>query len=250
MGEGDTYPLFYDHFTLVSFSFFPDHSSVFFRRFLRLFLALAFVSVVAVFCINVWILQSTEYSIYTDLQSVPEKQAVLVLGSRVYSTGQVSTILADRLDASVDLYQAKKVQKILVSGDHGTDGYDEANAMRRYLVKKGIPAEDIFMDHAGFDTYDSVYRAKHVFQAQSLIIVSQSFHVPRALMIAQGLSLDAVALTADRHEYPRAGEIRSHLRETLARMKAFFDVLFASKPTFLGEPMPLTGDGRVTEDGK
>jgi SanA protein len=126
---------FYDHFTLVSFSFFPDHSSVFLRRFLRLFLALAFVSVVAVFCINVWILQSTEYSIYTDLQSVPEKQAVLVLGSRVYSTGQVSTILADRLDASVDLYQAKKVQKILVSGDHGTDGYDEANAMRKYLLR-------------------------------------------------------------------------------------------------------------------
>lgn len=220
------------------------------RRFLRLFLALVFFSVTAVLLINLWILQATEYSIFSDLKNIPAKQAVLVLGSRVYSTGQVSTILADRLDASIDLYKAKKVQKILVSGDHGTDGYDEANAMRKYLLRKGIPIEDIFMDHAGFDTYDSVYRAKYVFQAESIVIVSQAFHVPRALMIAQGIGLDAVALTADRHEYPRAGEIRTDLRESLARVKAFFDVMFSSKPKFLGTPIPLTGDGRVTEDGK
>lgn len=238
------------HFTLVSSSLFLDHSPVFLRRILRLSLALVFFSVVAVLLINLWILQATEYSIFSDLKNIPVKQAVLVLGSRVYSTGQVSTILADRLDASIDLYKAQKVQKILVSGDHGTDGYDEANAMRKYLLKKEIPIEDIFMDHAGFDTYDSVYRAKEVFQAESLVIVSQAFHVPRALMIAQGLSLDAVALTADRHSYPRAGEIRTDLRESLARVKAFFDVLFSSKPKFLGEPIPLTGDGRVTEDGK
>lgn len=220
------------------------------RRSLRLILAILFLMVVGILCINLWILQATEYSIYSDVASVPEKQAVLVLGSRVYSSGQVSTILADRLDTAIDVYQAKKAQKILVSGDHGTDGYDEANAMRRYLLKKEIPIEDIFMDHAGFDTYDSVYRAKHVFQAQSLIIVSQAFHVPRALMIAEGLSLDAVALTTDRHTYPRAGEIRTDIRESLARVKAFFDVMLASKPKFLGAPIPLSGDGRVTEDSK
>ena len=233
---------------LVPHPFFPDHSGVLHRRLLRFSAAALLLCCAAVLALNLWVVRSTASLVYTDIAAAPSLQAALVLGSRVYPSGQVSRILADRLDGAIELYQQKKVQKLLVSGDHGTQGYDEANAMRNYLRKRGIPAEDIFMDHAGFDTYDSVYRAKYVFQAQSVIIVSQAFHVPRALMIARALSLHAIGVPADRHAYPRAWMLRIDLRESLARVKAFFDILTSAQPRYLGEAIPLTGDGRVTED--
>lgn len=204
---------------------------------------LAFIAVA-----NLWILATTKSVIYHDLAKVPAKQVALVPGARVYRSTTVSPILADRLHAAYNLYAAKKVQKIIVSGDHGTKYYDEVHAMRDYLLRAGVPAQDIFLDHAGFDTYDSVYRARDIFQAQSMIIVTQEFHLPRALFIAQNLGVDAVGLTADLQDYADSAIVRNGIREPLARVKAFLMVILRLPPTTLGDPIPVTGDGRVTDD--
>lgn len=181
-----------------------------------------------------------------DLEDVVPAQAALVLGALVFPDGTVSMMVEDRLETALALYQAGKVEKILISGDHGREEYDEVNTMRRYLEEKGVPTEDIFMDHAGFDTYDSMYRAKAVFTAQDLIVVTQRFHLPRALWIGSSLGLEVQGVAADRHRY--LSEDYYEWREAAARIKAFGEVVTRRKPTFLGPVIPITGDGRQTHD--
>lgn len=198
---------------------------------------------------NGYILNLNRSLIYRDISRVPEAQTVLILGARVHSNGRLSLMLEDRVLAGYDLYRMGKAKKILVSGDHGQTSYDEVNSIRRYLLKLNVPPEDIFMDHAGFDTYDSIYRAKAIFKIKRTIIVTQRFHVPRAIFIARGMGLDAVGFEADRHIYFHGPMIRSQLREALARTKAFLEVMAVHpKPKYLGEAIPITGDGRRTMD--
>lgn len=177
---------------------------------------------------------------------VREAQAAIVLGALVYPDGRVSPMVADRLEAAYGLYRAGKVQKILITGDHGQVEYDEVNTMRRYLEQKGVPPADIFLDHAGFDTYDSMYRARAIFQVRSAVVVTQRFHLPRAVYIARELGLDAEGVVADRFEY--LGAKRYEVREMAARIKAFGEVTIRRKPIFLGPVIPITGDGRETHD--
>lgn len=173
-------------------------------------------------------------------------QVALVLGAGVYPDGRVSPMLGDRLETALALYQSGKVTKILLSGDHGRQDYDEVNAMRRYLEARGVPPQDLFMDHAGFDTYDSLYRAAAIFQVDDVIVVTQEFHLPRALWIARHLGLDAQGVAADLHRY-RAERLYA-VREVAARIKAFGEVAVRRQPTFLGPPIPISGDGRATHD--
>ncbi|MBP2018992.1 SanA protein [Symbiobacterium terraclitae] len=173
-------------------------------------------------------------------------QAVLVLGAGVSPDGRVSPMLRDRLETALALYRAGKVEKFLLSGDHGRKDYDEVNAMRRYLEAQGVPPHHLFMDHAGFDTYDSLYRAAAIFQADDVIVVTQEFHLPRALWIATRLGLDAQGVAADRHRY--RDERLYAVREFAARVKAFGEVAIRRRPAFLGDPIPITGDGRATHD--
>jgi SanA protein len=154
----------------------------------------------------------------------------------------------DRADVAVEVYKAGKAEKILISGDHGRNEYDEVNAARKYLLAKGVPAEDIFLDHAGFDTYDSLYRARDIFQIKTLIISTQNFHLPRAVYIARKMGIGAWGVSADKHLY--GNEQYYEMREALARAKAWLDVLFQAEPKFLGEAIPITGDSRASWDEK
>lgn len=203
--------------------------------------------IIATLGINGMMIVSTQKKIYTSVQDVPAKQTALILGARVYNNVTASRILQDRLRVGAQLYTAGKVSKIIVSGDHGRTTYDEVNTMRKYLTDAGVPKKDIFMDHAGFDTYDSVYRSKAIFGVDSLIIVSQQFHLPRALYIADKRGIDAVGISADLHTYPLSTRLRNNLREFFSRIKAFADVHLDAMPHFLGELIPITGDGTVTE---
>jgi len=169
--------------------------------------------------------------------------AAIVLGAFVDADGECCPMLVDRLDTALDLYRAGKVPKILVSGDHGRKEYDEVNAMRRYLEARGVPPEDIFMDHAGFNTYNTMVRAAKVFQVRRAIVVTQRFHLPRALYLASGVGLQAEGVCADRNRYP--DEYR--LREMGARAKAFYNVALGTAPVFLGPVIPIDGDGRATQ---
>lgn len=189
--------------------------------------------------VNLWILGSTKNYIFEKITDVPQKQAALVLGALVYKNGTMSDSLADRVQTALELYQAGKVQKILISGDNSRTDYDEVSVGKDYLIRQGVPVGDVFLDYAGFDTYDSVYRAKAIFEVESIIICTQRFHLPRAVYIARSLSLDAIGMVADKHIY--FGAIKSELREIPGRMKAFFNVKLKAKPRFLGEKVPITG---------
>ncbi|MBX3222934.1 MAG: YdcF family protein [Labilithrix sp.] len=168
----------------------------------------------------------------------------LVLGAGVAEDGAPSWVLHDRLAEALALYQAGRVRTILVSGDHGRREYDEPNAMRAWLEARGVPPSAIFMDHAGFDTYSSVWRAKHVFGASRVVVVTQRFHLPRALWVARSLGIEAEGAAADRRLY--RGAVWFEAREVLSRTKAFVDVAGGRKPRHAGPPISLDQDGRVT----
>ncbi len=176
----------------------------------------------------------------------PEAQAILVLGAYVYEGGAVSGVLRDRLLMGLQLYQQGVAPKIIVSGDHGQRDYDEVNAMREFLEQRGVPPEDVFLDHAGFDTYDSMIRARDVFLVDSLVVVTQEFHLIRALYIARSLGLNAVGVASDLSVYPSESYLRK--RELLARIKAFLEVNLERQPVYGGAPIPIRGDGRQTHD--
>lgn len=181
-------------------------------------------------------------------QDCPPAQAAIVLGAYVSPDGRLCDMLTDRVTTAIELYKAQKVQKLIMTGDHGQKGYDEVNHMRRYAEKLGVPTEDIFMDHAGFSTYDSMYRAKEIFQVESAVVITQAFHLPRAVYIARSLGIEAVGVEADKHIY--AGADYYDMREIAARLKAFVQLhVTHAKPQFLGEVIPVTGDGRLTHDG-
>lgn len=197
--------------------------------------------------VSLHILRATKPSIYT-FETVPSAEAALILGARVYKDGRLSDMLRDRVETALDLYRARKVTKLLVSGDHGQTTYDEVNTIRAYLLAAGVPQQDIFLDHAGFDTYDSVYRAKAIFEASTIIIPTQAFHLPRALYLAQGVRLKAYGVAADRQIYQ--GATYAATREFASRFKAFLNITFHSTPKFLGEKIPLTGDSKKSWDTK
>jgi vancomycin permeability regulator SanA len=133
-----------------------------------------------------------------------------------------------------------------MSGDHGQADYDEVNIMKNYAISHGVPSEDIFMDHAGFSTYESIYRAREVFGVKKFIIVTQEYHLHRALYIAESLGVEAYGLSADLRDY--SGQLKYSIREVLARNKDFFTSLIKPKPKYLGERIDLGGNGDVTND--
>ena len=171
---------------------------------------------------------------------------ILVLGAGLRPDGSPNLMLAERIAMGVTLYNAGAAPKLLMSGDHSRTDHDEVNAMKDYAMAAGVPSADIFMDHAGFSTYDSLYRARVIFGAERVIIVTQAYHLPRALYIARRLGLDAVGVPCDTRRYP--GQLGRDTREVLARDKDFFKCLFLPESTCLGEAIPLSGSGDVTND--
>ncbi len=178
--------------------------------------------------------------VYNSLNLVPSAQTALVLGASVEGKIILSPILAKRADTAILLYKNHKVSKILVSGDNATLSYDEVNPVGRYLVSHGVAPQDIFLDHAGFNTYSSMYRAKVIFSVSSLIITSQSFHLPRALYIAHSLGISAYGFVA------QGGGAWNSIREIPASDKAFLDILLRQTPKYLGSRVPITGNGETT----
>ncbi len=204
------------------------------------------IVVMIFFAINFYIIKSTKDQIFAIQDNISEQQTALLLGARVYDDGRLSHIMEDRALTAVELYQDKKVDKILISGDHGTSQYDEVNAIKDYLINKNIAPEDIFTDHAGFDTYDSVYRARDIFEVDSMIIVTQDFHLPRAVYIANSLGVKSIGVIADRRDY--RDKERNQIRESIARVKAFLNVVFKAEPKFLGDKILIIGDSSDSWD--
>ena len=209
------------------------------------FLGLALL--VLLLAVNFYVRGSTKSRIMTVEQAVAEGDydCVLVLGCQVRD-GVPSLMLRDRLDRGLELYGAGAAPKLLMSGDHGQTEYDEVNTMKAYAVERGAASGDVFMDHAGFSTYESLYRARDVFQARRVLIVTQEYHLYRALYIARALGLDAWGVSADGGSY--RGQTYRELREIAARIKDAVQCIWKPKPTFLGDAIPVSGDGDATND--
>ena len=186
------------------------------------------------------ILTSTEAAALTDVD------CILVLGCYVHESGRPSDMLQDRLRRGVELYDFGAAPKLLMSGDHGRTNYDEVAAMKQFAIDEGIPSQDVFMDHAGFSTYESIYRAKEIFQADKILIVTQEYHLYRAIYIANQLGMEAYGVSSDYHRY--VGQAMQNCREILARIKDCGTCMIRPEPTYLGDAIPVSGDGNVTND--
>ena len=187
---------------------------------------------VAVGCAR-WIRSGADGHIY-DLASVPAAPVALVLGARVNADGQPSAFLAARLEIARRLLTDGKIKAILVSGDHGEWAYDEPGAMRAWLVARGVPADRVIQDHAGFDTYDSCVRAKKIFGVRQAIVVTQQFHLPRAVTLCRKQGIEATGVGDDTVRVFEQMWVRGEVREYGAAVKAAADVLTARDPVFLG----------------
>lgn len=214
---------------------------------LKWFMVLGVLGMIGIGFINLYVINETKDKIL-ELDSISNFDAdcVLVLGAGVTSNQVPSLMLRDRLDKGIEISMIGVEKTLLMSGDHGTLDYDEVNVMKSYAISAGLESSSIFMDHAGFSTYESLIRARDVFGVKRLIIVSQKEHLYRALYIAKGLGLEAIGIAAEPHQY--TGQFLRDVRESLARVKDIFTVLIKPSPTFLGDPIPITGNGDVTND--
>ncbi len=218
------------------------------RLILIILICLAIVGGVAVFGVNDYVKNIGGKNILSPDKAtkLEEIDCILVLGCQVKANGKPSDMLSDRLKRGIELYEKGASSKIIMSGDHGRKGYDEVNTMKQVAIEAGVPSSDIFMDHAGFSTYESLYRAKEIFKAEKIIIVTQEYHLYRALYIAKKLGIEAYGVSSDYHTY--VGQASREVREILARCKDFVKSIFKPKPTYLGEIIPVSGDGDVTND--
>ena len=172
---------------------------------------------------------------------------IIVLGAGLRPDGKPTWMLEDRIKVGDELYKNHAAPKIIMSGDHGRESYDEVNAMKKYAKSEGVPSKDIFMDHAGFETYDTMYRARDVFGAKKVIIVTQKYHLYRAMYAAKKLGLDAYGVSATKRKYDNKQWMRD-MREWLARVKIFGKCITKPKPKYLGKKIDLKGSGDVTND--
>ena len=210
-------------------------------------LAIIMMIIIAVVTINIYVKSTTRKQIIAnnDFSNLNDIDCIIVLGAGIWGE-KPSPMLEDRLLEAIKLYKNNVTSKIIMSGDHGTKDYDEVNVMKEFAIDQGVPSENIFMDHAGFSTYESLYRAKEIFQAKKVIIVTQKYHLYRALYIANKLEIEAYGVGADPRKY--VGATYREFREILARNKDFVKCIFKPEPKYLGDSIPVSGNGDITND--
>ncbi len=220
----------------------------FFKKFARIVCYILAMGLVLMLSINGVVHKGGgKYMITAEqAESLADVDCILVLGCGVLPGGRPTAMLRDRLARSVELYQAGISERLLMSGDHGTAYYDEVNTMKDYAMDAGVPSSHVFMDHAGFSTYESMYRAKEIFCAERIVIVTQKYHLYRAIYVARALGLDAYGVAAAGDDY--GGQLYRDMREILARNKDFFTAMLKPKPEYLGEAIPVSGNGDITND--
>lgn len=229
-------------------------------RCIIIFFCLIALGVLLIFGLSEYVTRSTEKQI-VEYVNEPEGEisektvnwlkqqqpdCIMVLGAQVWSNGSPSYMLRDRLDVGIELYKKGVAPKLLLTGDHGQRVYDEVNVMKRYTLSSGVPKEDMFLDHAGFSTYDSIYRAKAVFQVKKMVVVTQGYHQHRALYGSNRMGITAWGVASDQRRY--VGQGKRDLREIAARDKDFFKWIFKPEPVYLGETIPINGNGIKSQD--
>ncbi len=215
------------------------------KKFISAVLCIAILCGAGALGIDFYVKKSTEKYILTPENAGSGYDCILVLGCGVRGETP-SHMLEDRLLQGIELYENSASTKMLMSGDHGREHYDEVNVMKNFAVERGVASEDIFMDHAGFSTYESMYRAKEIFKAEKVLIVTQDYHLYRAIYDARALGLEAYGVASNPRSY--SGQLYRDIREILARNKDFIYCIIQPEPTYLGEAIPVQGNGNVTND--
>ena len=208
------------------------------KKLIFLFLFLLVAGFVIIWSLHLYISSTSSSRIFNNLESVPVTHTVIILGASVHADGKLSPILQDRVDTGLKLYTSGKAKRFLLSGDNRREDYDEVNSMRNYLLERNVPENHIFIDPAGIDTYDSMYRSREIFEVPSAIVVTQQFHLPRAIFIAKNLGLNYIGYPADSRQYKTEGSLKR--REKLANLKAVIELLIQS-PAPIGAKTPITG---------
>ncbi|MCC8026314.1 MAG: YdcF family protein [Clostridium sp.] len=218
------------------------------KKIVKLCIILALAGGLLLFGVNLYVIEKEKDFIFTaqEAEQLEGVDCIMVLGCGVRQDGTPSAMLQDRLQQGIDLYGRGVSDRLLMSGDHGKVNYDEVNLMKQFAMDSNVPSQDIFMDHAGFSTYESMYRARDIFQVKRIVIVTQRYHMYRALYVAQAMGMEAYGVASDPRAY--GGQYIRDARELLARPKDWIYTMVMPKPTYLGEAIPVSGDGNVTND--
>ncbi|UTN04720.1 YdcF family protein [Flavobacterium bizetiae] len=217
------------------------------KKYFKIFLYLVIIGLVTIVFINYYVKSSTKKNIYYSIKRFPKNDVGIIFGAGI-NGDQPSKYLKDRLDAGILLYKANRINKILLSGDNGRDEYDELTVMKNYCFNHGVDTTKIFIDYAGFDTYSTMYRAKHIFNIKRATLISQEYHLNRAIYIGQKLGIKSVGYSANNGEY--LGYKYVTFREYGSICKSFFDVLRNREPRFLGTPIDINGVSNYSKEDK
>lgn len=217
------------------------------KKYFNIALYLAIIGLAAIIAVNYYVKSSTKKNIYYSLKKFPKNDVGIIFGAGI-NGDQPSKYLKDRLDAGILLYNSKRINKILLSGDNGSNEYDELTVMKNYCFSHGVDTTKIFIDYAGFDTYSTMYRAKHIFNIKKATLISQKYHLNRAIYIGQKLGIKSVGFPANSGEYQ--GYQYVIFREYLSIFKSFFDVLRNREPHFLGHQIDINGVSNYSKDDK
>ena len=207
------------------------------------------LSAAVIFGMDVYVVHYAKGYVYETGQenSMPKADCILVLGAGMKPNGEPSLMLRDRLNRAIELYRAGVSDRFLLTGDHGRKGYNEVQGMKDYIMANlDVPEDKIFMDHAGFSTYESMYRARDIFELHNPVVVTQKYHAYRAVYAARKLGLDAYAAPNKRMKYRNIWICK--LREVAARDKEVVNLWIQPKPTYLGDKIPISGSGLATKD--
>lgn len=217
------------------------------KKIIKCLIITVFILLLIIILSNYYIIYITKNKIKTikEISNIKDIDCIIILGAGVYNNSP-KPMLEDRLLTGIELYNENISNKIIVSGDHGKIYYDEVNVMKNYLIDNSIPSENIFMDHAGFSTYDSIYRAKEIFKAKKIVIVTQKYHLYRAVYIADKLGLEAYGIDAFKREYKN--QYKREIREIIARFKDLIKSYFKPSSKYTGEIIPVSGNGDITND--
>ncbi|MDF2475175.1 MAG: hypothetical protein K0S24_658 [Sphingobacterium sp.] len=215
------------------------------KKFILPAIILCLIGLAVVLVTNSNVTAKTEKEIFTELKDVPKTKVVIIFGAGI-SGDQPSRYLKDRLDAGILLYKSNKVDKILLSGDNGRNEYDELTVMKLYCQKNGVDTTKIYIDYAGFDSYSTMYRAKHIFKVDTAILVSQKYHLNRCIYLGDQLGIESSGYSADRGIYP--GYNYYSFREKLSVTKSVLDIIRNRKPIYLGKPVDINGKSNYTKE--
>lgn len=199
--------------------------------------------------LNIYVIwYSSRYILTPEEYENKNVDCVMVLGAGVWEDGP-SHMLEERLNRGIEVYKSNATDRLLMSGDHGKEDYDEVNVMKSFAIDSGAVPDEVFMDHAGFSTYESMYRARDVFDVKSIIIVTQKYHLYRAIYDARRLGIEAYGVAADgQYNYGIYTTTYNNLRESLARCKDVLWCIAKPEPTYLGEVIPISASGNLTDD--